>query len=1118
MGTNSIGWALIDEITEQIIDTGVRIFPEGVNKLGEGNSEQSKNAARGEHRGSRRQFFRRRLRKLFLLKLLSKHNMTSIDGSSIKHWNLTDVSSSPEFIHWVRMNPYELRAKASKEKISLLELGRVFYHMSQRRGFLSNRKSQGSEDGKIYEGDAKSGKTGINDTQNSLKDYTLGEYLNQLHPQQNAPYKSGVERIRNRYTIRQMYIDEFETIWSVQEKHHALLDKNLKSLLGGRKKDNYPEDGALFFQLPLKSQKHLVGHCSLEPKKTRAQLSALPVDLFRIYQWVNTVECNGQKLSSDERESIIHVLLRKEKVLFTAIRKKINKLDGYYQFNYNDSDKIAGAATISKLCSKKCFGENWFEISEKEQEDIWHALYFFEDRDKLEQHAQQRWSLSEKQAQNISRISLKEGYASLSRKSIRNILPFLMQGYRYDLAVVLGGIKNAIGNSWDTIDSHKKQLIHDNLYDIVQTDNKGGFIENLRHFLKKEFLLQDKDLNKLYHHSIRIGNYEVLPKLPVDATANKEIQDIKNPVVVTALFELRKLVNEIIELYGKPDDIKVELARNLKTSKSGRNDIRIEQKRLEKENDRVKERLKEENQRPNHDNILKYKLWEECNKVCPYTGKSIGLTHLFSGEVQIEHIHPWSRSLNDSFANKTLCFADENRKKGNKTPYEFYSAMGEDKWNGIKDQALNCFKTKSGYPKAYFKFKHFVKTKHDDDFVSKQLNDTRYISKQAKQYLLKICTNVTVSQGTATAILRRKWGMNSILDEKDRKTRTDHRHHAIDAMVMSCTKTSYLQELSKWNRYHRNATLKEFPMPWDGFYHDAETAIGKILVSHRIDSRVITSRHHTVKKKDEYYTNKGTAARGPLHKENVYGKRKAPGLEEGFHIRKPIESLTTREQVNKVVDPNIKSLIHERIALLGGYINNSKVPPNAFYEINESGQSVSKILLPNKNGDGVPVKKVRLRETINNAVKLKEDNQYVNPRNNHHALIYKDEEGNLKEEIVSFWEAVERKKQGLEVIKLPLITQKGTVVATLKENDLFVMDTEIKNGDLSNVDQIILAENIYRVQNISKGDYNFRKHNAATLEDKDELVRITSMKNWQLRSPCKVGISSAGKITPIQNA
>src|SRR5690606_16594318 len=144
----------------------------------------------------------------------------------------------------------------------------------------------------------------------------------------------------------------------------------------------------------------------------------------------------------------------------------------------------------------------------------------------------------------------------------------------------------------------------------------------------------------------------------------------------------------------------------------------------------------------------------------------------------------------------------------------------------------------------------------------------------AKNYLSKICKNVMVSPGQATSNLRQKWGLNHILNEENAKTREDHRHHAIDALVMACTKLSYVQELSKWNRYNRSYDLKQFPLPWETFRFDTEKAVEKILISHKRVSNTITIRYKTVEKNGKKHTNKGEIGRAHVHKETVFGKRK----------------------------------------------------------------------------------------------------------------------------------------------------------------------------------------------------------------------------------------------------
>ncbi|NLP56552.1 type II CRISPR RNA-guided endonuclease Cas9 [Lutibacter sp. B1] len=1118
LGTNSIGWAVVDDSHQKILGMGSRIFPMGVDNLGDGEGrEMSKNASRTGARGVRRQFFRKRLRKKVLLKALSENKMCPLDSKDFEDWKRTKEFPSIKLATWFALNPYELRQKALNKKITLEELGRIFYHLIQRRGFLSNSRKGGKDDGAIFKGNVKEGKIGITETQEKIQEKTLGSYLYEIYPKENHPFQEGLERIRNRYTTRKMYVDEFELIWNKQAQFYLGLTNELKILFGGRKLDGYKEDGILFHQRPLRSQKHLVGNCSFEPTKTKCPISAIPFEQFRVWQWVNTVEYNGNKISQDEKEKIIDFLYANEKPDFKRIRKVIGKENAQFKFNYKDDDKIVGTHTISNLSNKKYFGKKWFEFSEKEQEDIWHVLYFFDSKSNLKDYAIKKWNFTEEQAEAISKFNVKDGYSNLSRKAISNILPFLQLGFTYDVAVVLGGIKNVFGTDWEKLSDEKRNYLIDNVEDIVRSKTKGGFIDIIKNILRKDYNISDKQLKKLYHHSAKIDVKELLEKLPLGKEADKEIQAIRNPIVITALFELRKLVNELIDEHGNFNEIKVEMARDLKISKSQRNKIRRDQKRLERENDRIKDRLNEEGIRITHDTILLYKLWEECKKTCPYTGKPISVAQLFSGEVQIEHIHPWSRSLNDSFSNKTLCWADENRKKGDKTPYEYY---GDDEanWSAIKERALKLFSDTKEYPNSYNKFKRFVQQKFDDDFSSRQLNDTRYISKEAKNYLSRICENVTVSPGQATSNLRQKWGLNHILNYENAKTREDHRHHAIDALVMACTKGSYVQELSKWNRYNRKPELKYFPMPWETFNYDAEKAVENILVSHKKVSNDITVRTHITEKNGKKHKNIGVAARGQLHKETVFGKRTFKG-EEAFHVRKPIESLETAKQIDKVVDETIRMLILKRVNELGGFVKD-RVPANTFFIIEENGIKKPQIFLPNKKGEPVPILKVRVKENIGGAEKLKENiNQWVNPRNNHHVLIYKDEKGNLKEDVVTFWTVVERKRIGDSVYKLP--TDGKEIITTLHINDMFLLGLNDEEINWENQDYEMIKDHLYRVQKLSSKFYEFRLNTEASIQNNFQpfYIRIQSFGDgktgWKTFNPIKVKISVTGKIEKL---
>ena len=366
-----------------------------------------------------------------------------------------------------------------------------------------------------------------------------------------------------------------------------------------------------------------------------------------------------------------------------------------------------------------------------------------------------------------------------------------------------------------------------------------------------------------------------------------------------------------------------------------------------------------------------------------------------------------------------------------------------------------------------------------------------------------------------TANLRQKWGLNTVLNDENAKTREDHRHHAIDALVMACGKTSYLQELSKWNRYNRNYDLKDFPMPWETFRFDAEKAVGKILISHKRIAKDITVRYTKVEKNGVTHINKGVAARGQLHKETVFGKRNFNG-DEAFHVRKSIDSLTTEKQLEKVVDEAIRKLIHKRIQELGGFVKGT-IPANIFFIVDENGVKQPQIFLPNRNGAPVPILKIRMKENIGGAEKLKDNvNQWVNPRNNHHVLIYKDEKGNLKEEVVTFWTVVERKRTGQSAYQLP--PDGKEIVATLHINDMFLLGLKEEEIDWENPDCDILQECLYRVQKLTAGDYFFRKHKSSTITD-DDYKQIRGFgegkTGWFSFIPIKVIISVSGQIQKI---
>lgn len=873
LGTNSIGWAVVDKEVSKILNAGVRIFPEGVVKetIGRGDKEQSKNATRRGIRQMRRHFFRKRLRKIKLLELLSDQKMcpvTIVELNIWKNWDKQKKSEgrrfpeSLEFIEWLKMNPYTLRRKALSDPLSLYELGRIFYHLIQRRGFLSSRK--GLDESTIFtKGKPEENILPINETRHEMGNGTLGGYLSSItYPEKNSYRtirdKNGKEmRVRGRYTVRDMYIREFEAIWKIQAPQHGLNEvmvrviksRKLRGSLTGRRNchkmqylnqkygiDNVtvsPPDrqgftvittasyislkehlagkiwternedneeivrfrsneSILFWQRPLRSQKSLLTNCRFENElpvintngdflrkstgeiQTRSKKPCLvshpEFELFRAYQFVNNIRYGkGNKLNDDQRATVIEFLNKQDKSFDFRKIPELLKLT-YEKFNYDDGQKIIGNPTLKSL--KPLFTQT---IWDKYSEEIWHCFYFYHDNEMLFKKLVNSYGYK-KGLDEIRKIKLKEGYGSVSLKAIRNILPFLKKGYQYDRAVILGGIRNVFGDRWDYFSDYHDD-IETEINSILKAENKEGeALERIKEYLASPingygFTKNDPHFKHLYHHSQDIEPSSQLKQVI------PEIGYLRNPIVQQALHEMRRLVNTLIMKYEKEgktdfhfDQIKVEMGRDLRNNKQGRQEASFRIRENERKNEEARERLAEYGLQPSRDNIQKFLLFREIEEKagraqCPYTGKIISIADLLGIEnaIQIEHIIPYSICLDDSFGNKTLCEANFNRLKSEKTPFQFYkenpdhTLWGAPSWEVIEERAFRLL--------PYKKAKKFTMKKEVNvsDFIERQLNDTRYIAKQAVELLSNICYDVRVMPGQLTSELRHLWGLNNVL-------------------------------------------------------------------------------------------------------------------------------------------------------------------------------------------------------------------------------------------------------------------------------------------------------------------------------------------------------------------
>lgn len=1134
LGSNSIGWAVVSD--NSILASGVRVFPEGINRV-KGTVEESKNLKRRLARQVRRQYFRKRMRKNILWGLLEKEGM---------------APSTEDLKAWREMNPYTLRDKATEEEVTPLEFGRIMYHLSQRRGFKSSMKGADNEEGKIFDGDLKIGKIGITQTEQGINTggyATLGSYLNSLNPHE--------ERIRNRYTTRKMYRQEFEIIWNVQKAFQPnRYNEDLYNQLGHEK------TGVLFFQRPLRSQKALIGKCTFERNKPRIPSSHPMNQEYRAWCMINNIRYGeNQKLTDAQRWQILQLAGNQAKLTIAQIKKKLKLLE---EFNYEDDSTFPCLTTSFQL--NKHFGSKVDLSDTKTADDLWHLFYEAQDPDWLVDKLQLKYAFSEEEAKAVvkgkNRIRLEEGYGSLSALAIRRILPFLKEGYRYDVSVLLAGLCKVMGGDfWGRLSGIEKETLVGNIKAASETRAKGTIRENLWNYIVAEYGVPEKaTAADLYHHSDLDSQQDLLDALP-------EPKKLRNPIVEQALFEMRSLVNALIKEHGKPDRMVLEMARELKNPKKKREEMLSNNRKREMQRNEIKQKLIDEGIRPTGYNITKFLLWEESKEQCPYTGRSIPRSELFDDGIwQIEHIVPYSVSLDDSFGNKTICHADENRRKGNKTPWQFYN-FSEGNWAEVKERAKMIF-CKGSYPK-YIKFINEREPKADD-FLSRQLNDTRYMATEAKAYLQKICSDVVVTPGGVTAELRHLWGLDGILSpsiptelpfdgpgwlvtESDGrivefvawsnahvqgkieeklskkgivwsgemrmgvfypgKNRDDHRHHAVDAIAIACTERSFVQAISTGHSTGKWLKSEVFQSPWPNFFQDAKRSIDQILVSHKKRKRLLTTRLVKQKINGVKIQHKLTSPRDQLHDETFFGKVLDPNTRtEVFTTRKPLSSITKVKQLRMITDPRILALIDVRAQELGVDLSqkDADLPKNFFFEPDENGIPIPTLYLPGgTERASIPVKKVRVRVVSSNmALRNESTQQYAEPGNNYLAAIIEDSNGVWREEILSFWTAVKRAKN-----KEPLIglNQGETIRYIFQANDLYLLNWP-KNLNPETAPRELLSKHLYRVQKFSSMFYVFRKHNASTLAFENEEIRIRSFSALNAKSLKKLSIDNLGRL------
>ena len=1146
LGVGSIGWCLIALDAQgdpaEILGMGSRVAP--LTNLGDDKAFSkgeafTANQKRTARRTMRRGFARYQLRRYRLRRELEKVGM------------LPDAA----LIQLPLMELWELRERAATagERLTLPELGRVLCHINQKRGYRHVKSDAAAivgDEGEKKKDSNSAYLAGIRANDEKLQDEhkTVGQYFaEQLRRSQSESPTGGISyRIKDQIFSRQRYIDEYDQIMAAQRVHYPdiLTDEFIRML----------RDEVIFMQRPLKSCKHLVSLCEFEKQekvmrvqqddgKGGRQLverrvkfgpkvapkSSPLFQLCRIYEAVNNIRLtrpdgSPRDITPEERAKIVAHLQSSASLSFTALKKLLKEkaliadqlttksglkgnstrvalataLQPYPQYHH-----LLDMELETRMMTVQLTDEETGEVTEREVAVVtdsyvrqplyrlWHILYSIEERDAMRRALITQLGMKEEDLDGglldqLYRLDfVKPGYGNKSAKFICKLLPQLQQGLGYSEACA------AVG----------------------------------------------------YRHSNSPTSEEITERTLLDKIPLLQRNELRQPLVEKILNQMINLVNALKAEYGV-DEVRVELARELKMSREERERMTRQNGQRKEANDKVAERIRQCGLYPTKPRIQKYMLWEEAGKVCLYCGRSIEEEQCLNGDdMEVEHIIPKSVLYDDSYGNKTCACHECNQTKGNRTALEYIRAKGREA--EYMKRINDLLKEKKI---SYSKHQRLRWLKEDipSDFLERQLRLTQYISRQAMAILQQGIRRVSASEGGVTARLRSLWGYGKILHtlnldrydsmgETERVSREgetteklhitnwskrmDHRHHAIDALVVACTRQSYIQRLNRLSSEFgredkkkedqeaqeqqatetgRLSSLERWLTQRPHFsVRTVSDKVAEILISYRPGQRVVTRGRNIYRKKmadgrEVTCVQRGVLVpRGELMEASLYGKILSQGRER-IVKRYPLHDLK-----GEVVDPRLRELIAEYNQEITSKVKAKGAPLYLDAAEKQEVRSVRCYVDKPSVAKAIPIRFDECGRAIT----------FVQSGSNHHLAIYRTPKGELVESIVSFWDAVNRARYGLPlIIKYPRkameqVIQRDDIpesvlrllppadyefVEVFQQNEMAVVglpEEEFRRA-VDTQDYRTLSEHLYRLKGISSKDYEFHYH--LDTDDPDE--------------------------------
>ncbi|MEW5425084.1 type II CRISPR RNA-guided endonuclease Cas9 [Amorphus sp. 3PC139-8] len=668
LGTNSIGWCAVELATTGagerggtgyrpvgILDLGVRILTPNEEAGRDPQSKQSLAADRRTARAMRRRRDRFQRRQKRLMGLLVHAGLMPA--------SVTDRKALE------KLDPYWLRAAALREPLALHEIGRAIFHLNQRRGSKSNRIADAGDGEK---GATKEGMKALRAALQEENARTLGELLARRHARDKfgnrlkagdghmtpqtvrfRPRTEGAKTLYDFYPSRELVEEELTAIWHAQAPHHPELTDALFNQIRH----------VVIDQRPLK--KPMVGRCTLRPEEELVSPYGFPIDLgerapkahplfqrFRILQDLCQLRVTRageaeRPLTMQERDAAAARLMAGSgnAVTFDQLRKAL-KFPDDVRFNVELSGRkgLKPDETGARLAARNAFGKTWRGLSRERQIEVVERMLHTQDAAAMEGWLAEQYRLAPEDAERISeKVRLPQGHGQFGRKVLADLVRVMEEETRDWTDPQTGEIRARPLRYDEAVQAIDEALHHSNLG-------------------------PERTLARLPYYG------EVLPRHVVSKPgaaegSQEQIGRVPNPTVHIGLNQLRKIVNALIDVYGPPTEIVVELGRELKLNKKGKQKIERENRENEAANDRRRQRLADIGVADTYANRLMLRLYDELpadERVCVYSGEPISIERLFRGDIEVDHILPMSRTLDDSFLNKVLCTRKTNRAKGNR--------------------------------------------------------------------------------------------------------------------------------------------------------------------------------------------------------------------------------------------------------------------------------------------------------------------------------------------------------------------------------------------------------------------------------------------------------------------